>query len=215
MNKIYQKFFPGIKNAPKALFGGLFYAGYSRGRFPGIFRRLRGGLCRLNRKNNGDPRQILSELTTPFNPSPACTGFTLIELLVVVLIIGILSAVALPQYHKAVLRARAMEGLTLLRSLEKAEQAYYLANGQYTMDLEALDLNVPKFKCLNDYCQVFSSGGKNFMWEFNFHGNNGNYVLYCVVTTADAASVQICQSLGTLSHQNHVKSCYVIDRHNK
>ena len=70
-------------------------------------------------------------------------GFTLIELLVVVLIVGILSAVALPQYTKAVEKSRAAEGITLVRSIIMANQAYYMANGVYSKDIRDLDLEFP------------------------------------------------------------------------
>ncbi len=71
------------------------------------------------------------------------TGFTLIELLVVVLIIGILSAVALPQYEKAVMKTRAMSLLPMLRSINDAEQIYYLANDTYTIAFDDLDISLP------------------------------------------------------------------------
>ena len=55
-------------------------------------------------------------------------GFTLIELLVVVLIIGILASVAVPQYRKAVTKARTVRVLPLLRALANAEESFYMAN---------------------------------------------------------------------------------------
>ena len=57
------------------------------------------------------------------------TGFTLIELLVVVLIIGILASVALPQYQKAVTKARIVQELTVFNAYKKAIDVWILANG--------------------------------------------------------------------------------------
>ena len=61
-------------------------------------------------------------------------GFTLIELMIVVAIIGVLSAVAIPQYQNYVARAQVSEGFSLLGSGKMAVAEYYNENGSYPAD---------------------------------------------------------------------------------
>ena len=70
-------------------------------------------------------------------------GFTLIELLVVVLIIGILAAIALPKYQKAVDRSRWTPMLQMERTISRAQEIYYMANGKYASNFEELGLDYP------------------------------------------------------------------------
>ncbi len=105
-------------------------------------------------------------------------GFTLIELLVVVLIIGILAAVALPQYTKAVEKSRAAEAMQVLGDLATAEQLYYMAKNTFVTassdtELDKLDLSFPGYNaaCVangaaganaietNSYCVTLATGG--------------------------------------------------------
>ncbi len=84
-------------------------------------------------------------------------AFTLIELLVVVLIIGILAAIAVPQYQFAVLKSRASQVMSLVRSMANAQENYYLANGEYADGFNKLDLTLPSSESCNsaaDTCRT-------------------------------------------------------------
>ena len=90
-------------------------------------------------------------------------GFTLIELLVVVLIIGILSAVAMPQYTAAVEKARVAEALQNISTMEKQIELYLLENGTPTSEV-----------CYKDFATAQLSGGE---WE-NCVYNTKNFEYY-------------------------------------
>ncbi|MGB2579104.1 prepilin-type N-terminal cleavage/methylation domain-containing protein [Elusimicrobium simillimum] len=90
-------------------------------------------------------------------------GFTLIELLVVVLIIGILAAIALPQYTKAVEKSRMAEANTILGSIQKACAIVEMQDGgalENGCSWDDLDLDFP-FKDASD---SFAKQGKSFAY---------------------------------------------------
>ena len=70
-------------------------------------------------------------------------GFTLPELLVVVLIIGILAAVAIPQYQLAVYKTKFAKLQSVVKVIADAYQRYYLVADDYPNDISKLDIDLP------------------------------------------------------------------------
>ena len=82
-------------------------------------------------------------------------GFTLLELLVVVLIIGILAAIALPQYMKSVEKAKLSEALVNFKNIQESFERYILAGGEVSGEDVgiSLDIDLP-CNWIDDSCKT-------------------------------------------------------------
>jgi type IV pilus assembly protein PilA len=99
-------------------------------------------------------------------------GFTLIELLVAIVIVGVLSAVALPSFLNQVAKARGSEAKANLGSINRAQQSYRFNSGTFAPDLNTLN---------TEGMQV-----------------SGNYYVYSVAGSTGVATVQAAPSLNDL-----------------
>lgn len=101
-------------------------------------------------------------------------GFTLIEILVVVLIIGILAAIALPWYTKAIEKSRTAQARQILDAAYKAEQIFFLMNERYANNFNELDLTIP-WSSATVWGDWFSDARGDDQWVMNLErGTNSN-----------------------------------------
>jgi len=146
----------------------------------------------------------------------AACGFTLIELLVVVLIIGILAAVALPQYQKAVTKSRLANLKMIVEKVMDAAEVYYLANNTFPTTFEELDIDIPaptstekkdgKFYAYYPWgsCQICKDSGQQFVNCRNdlsqisytrYSETTTSYKVHrgCGGTKTNAIAIKVCQ----------------------
>ena len=136
-------------------------------------------------------------------------AFTLIELLVVVLIIGILAAVAVPQYQFAVDKTRAMTYFQNAQAIIKAEQVYKMANGNYTSDFTTLDVDWTKTcghitgSCYNELI--------NCPGNFAFHIENNQCTALTDYMIVDSCTTASCASYTSQANRNFRLRLYFQD----
>lgn len=139
-------------------------------------------------------------------------GFTLLELLVVVLIIGILAAVALPQYQLAVDKARYTQAMLLLANINDAQNRYILARGTYTNSFYDLDIDMPLTGQINSK-QGATNGTFEDSWGMCWLHDTGYGA--CTISIGSYKSVWYFLYWDIPHHSSNIRQCWVFPKDNK
>jgi len=116
-------------------------------------------------------------------------GFTLIELLVVIIIIGILSAVALPTFLNQAGRARRAGAESILGAINRSQQAYRVEETQFADNVTELELGYTEAPTPDGYNQLDLNGGDVATTVANTTSTDDQNSL-CGVATIDTTAIQ-------------------------
>lgn len=96
----------------------------------------------LTKKTTQMKTELQAKFLQHLNQKKKDEGFTLIELLVVIIIIGILSAIALPSFLNQAAKARASEARTNIGAINRSQQGFYLENQKFGANTTELGIGI-------------------------------------------------------------------------
>jgi type IV pilus assembly protein PilA len=124
-------------------------------------------------------------------------GFTLIELLVVIIIIGILSAIALPSFLNQAAKAKQSEAKTYIGSVNRAQQAYRIEKSKFAGTITDLEIGIPT--STDEYTYVLSAADVTKTTVLATPGDTAlkGFSGGVVVMTSGQTSAAACQTVKT------------------
>lgn len=125
------------------------------------------------------------------------SGFTLIELLIVVIIVGILSAIAIPSFLGNTAKAKQTEAKMTVGSVNKAQQAYRLENNRFAENMAELGIGLPTNTSNYDYTITQNNNTATVVAKTKddaLKGYSGGVVRFTLVGNNVAATSIICEN---------------------
>ena len=156
--------------------------------------------CKAGKLSGSHPTYEEEALNKDSFKAPLRCGFTLIELLVVVLIIGILSAVAVPQYQFAVEKSRYVQQIIVVDALFKGAQLYYLQNDEWPTGSEKLQaMDITMASCNSWFMKDVFTINCNVRLDYDV--KTRKVAKYCQAKNTNTADINFCKKYTGLQSQ--------------
>ncbi|HIF9267016.1 TPA: pilin [Photobacterium damselae] len=134
-------------------------------------------------------------------------GFTLIELMIVVAVIGVLSAIAIPQYQKYVAKAEGAAALSTLTGLKTNAEAFTVENGKFPQSANSTEVGTPTSKLGEiTYPDTATDGSGKILFTFNSEASPLNSGVKIALKRADDGT-WTCESTAAVDSGITPKGC--------